>query len=139
MKNVLIKIKGVQTVDNDSDVIEFVSEGTFEKNNLGFTAKYQEGELIGEKQTMSELVLQDDGTVVLNRNGGMSSRLVIKENERNNCFYSTPQGDLVIGIYGEKVEKEINENGAKVKMVYTIDTNMRLISRNEVEITIKEV
>jgi uncharacterized beta-barrel protein YwiB (DUF1934 family) len=44
-----------------------------------------------------------------------------------------------LGIHGEKVNIDLNENGGRIELVYTIDSDLKLVSRNEVEITVKEV
>jgi len=139
MKKVAITIKGTQYIDDTSDTTEFFCEGLLKKVVDDFVLKYTEGELAGNRPTQTELILQKDGTAILNRSGGMSSKLIIKKGERNNCFYSTPQGELMIGIFGEEVKIDLNENGGSVNLTYTIDSNMMQISRNEVKITVKEV
>jgi len=139
MKKVTINITGVQYIDDLSDTTQFFCEGLLKKSVDDFVIKYTEGELAGNKPTQTELILKKDGTAILNRNGGMTSKLIIKKGERNNCQYFTPQGELMIGIFGEQVDVDLTENGGCVNLAYTIDSNMKQISKNEVKITIKEV
>ena len=77
--------------------------------------------------------------MVLQRTGDISSRMEITAGERKSCFYSTPVGDICIGIYGENIELDLKENGGNINLVYTIDSDLKLISRNRVKITVKEV
>ncbi len=65
--------------------------------------------------------------------------MVIEKGVRNNCFYMTPMGELSLGIFGEKVKTNLTENGGSISMNYTIDANSQLLSRNKVNISIKEV
>ena len=65
--------------------------------------------------------------------------MVIEKGVRNNCFYATPHGELSLGIFGEKVFWDLNPNGGKISMKYTIDTDLQLLSRNSVNISIREV
>ena len=67
----------------------------------------------------------------------MESRLVVEEGKRSTCYYNTPQGELLIGIFGESVKTELNSGGGKIHMKYTIDSNLNLISRNTVDISVK--
>ena len=75
----------------------------------------------------------------MQRSGAYNSRMVIEKGVRNNCFYMTPMGELSLGVFGEKVKSQLTENGGNIIMNYTIDTNLQLLSRNKVNISIKEV
>ncbi len=121
------------------DVIEFTTEGTLQKTEDGFALCYEEGEMMGERSVRTTLTACGQNDVILERSGDMSSRLVIQSGVRNNCFYSTPQGELTLGIYGKTVENRLSDKGGTLKMEYTIDTNLQPISENTVEISVKEV
>ena len=45
----------------------------------------------------------------------------------------------MISVFGEKIEYDLNENGGKINLKYTIDSDMKMLSRNQVDITISEV
>ncbi len=139
MKDVLINIKGTQGIENDTDTIELTTVGRFGYSESGYMMAYDEGELLGVKGVKTVLRVKNDGTVVLRRYGKLKSRLTVQKGIRNTCFYSTPQGDIIIGIFGESVNNELSESGGSFSMSYTIDSNLRLISRNVVEISVKEV
>ena len=78
-------------------------------------------------------------SVVLQRNGAIKSRMVIEKGVRNTCLYSTPHGNMVLGIYGDRVDYDLTEKGGSLKMSYNIDSNLKLVSRNEVSIKIREI
>lgn len=137
MKDVLIKIVGKQGIDDDVDTIELTTEGKMGFKDGKYLLTYDESEMIGIKGIKTTLMIKDDNTVILTRSGGMTSRLVIQKGVRNSCFYSTAQGDLLIGIFGEKVSHNFDLSGGKLDMSYTIDSNLSLISRNTVEISVK--
>lgn len=139
MKDALIKIKGVQGIDGDTDIIEYTTTGRFGMKNDGFYMSYFESEAMGEDPIKTVVHIKGDDTVILQRSGGMNSRLVVEKGKRNTCFYSTPHGSLSIGIFGEAVINSLKENGGSLSMCYTIDSNSQLISRNKVEISVKEV
>lgn len=137
MKDVFINIKGTQGLGDDSDVIEFSTEGKLDKKSGEYFLYYREGETFGEKSVKTKVSVLKDGSVTIERTGSISSKLLVKDGVRNSCFYSSPQGELVIGIFGEKVENDL-ENG-RLYMSYAIDSNLVTVSRNTVEITLKEV
>ncbi len=139
MKDVLITVKGTQGIDDQSEVIELTTVGKMGFKNGMVMLSYEESEMVGAKGIKTLLRVKDNDTVILQRTGPVESRLTIQKGVRNSCFYSTQFGDMMIGIFGEKVECNITPDGGTVKMSYTIDSNLQLISRNVVEISVKEV
>ena len=138
MKDVIIKIKGTQGLDlGDAQVIEFTTEGTMETTDDGYVLRCDEGQMMGLGRVNTTLTAKNGGTVVLDREGELSSRLIIKHGRRTSCFYSIPQGELTLGIYGKNVEVNLNETGGTVKLEYAIDTDMKPLSNNIVEIEVK--
>lgn len=140
IKDVIIDIKTEQTVDGNTDTIEFTTDGRFGVKDGSYFISYDESGLLevdGEIKTT--VFIKPDNSVVMQRNGAYNSRMVIEKGVRNNCFYATPMGELSLGIFGEKVKTDLTDNGGKICMNYTIDTNLQLLSRNQVNISIKEV
>ncbi len=136
MKKVLVKVKGVQGVDGDETVIELTTEGTLREFEGDYIITYSEDTDGGKTKT--QLTVQKGGSVILERRGDITSRLIITQGERNNCLYAIPQGSLTLGIYGKEVTSTLKDSGGTVKMVYTIDANLTPISENRVEIIVEE-
>lgn len=138
MKKVLVKIKGMQGLDGEQDIIELSTEGTLRCFEDEYIITYSEDQTVEGSKTKTQLTVRQDGTVILERRGDLNSRLIITEGERNNCLYAIPQGSLTLGIYGKEVKSNLTECGGTVKMVYTIDVNLEPLSENTVEITVEE-
>lgn len=140
IKDVIIDIKTEQTVDGNTDQIQFTTDGRFGFKDESYYISYDESKILevdGEIKTT--LYVKPDNSIILHRKGAYNSRMVIKKGVRNNCFYATPHGELSLGIFGEKVFWDLNSNGGKISMKYTIDTDLQLLSRNSVNISIREV
>ncbi len=140
IKDVLINIETQQTVGDNTDKIEFTTDGRFGFKDGNYFISYDESQLLevdGEVKTT--VFIKPDNSVVLQRTGAYSSKMIIEKGVRNNCFYVTPHGELSLGVFGELVKTKLDDKGGNVCMNYTIDTNSRLLSRNEVNISIKEV
>ncbi len=140
IKDVIINIKTEQTVGNDTDTIDFTTDGRFGIKDGSYFISYEESRLLEvEGEVKTTLYIKPDNSVVMQRNGDYQSRMVIEKGVRNNCFYVTPMGELLLGIFAEKVKTDLNDSGGNISMNYTIDTNMQLLSRNSVNISVKEV
>lgn len=139
MKKVKIKIESTQDIDGQKDSIISMLEGTLKKTVTGYELYYKENPQSENQSIITRIMIDNDSSVVLNRTGAVSSKMIIKKGEQNDCFYRTPQGDFLLEICGREVSSDINESGGIIKMVYTICSSGSYISDNEVIITVKEV
>ena len=140
IKDVIIDIKGVQGIDDNTDTIEFTTDGRFGFKDGEYYIAYDEGQLLEDgNKVNTKLFIKANDSVVLQRSGALKSKMIIEKGKRNTCFYSTAVGDLVIGIFGEALEYDFTEKGGHINLKYTIDSDLRVISRNSVNISIREV
>ena len=139
LKDVLINIKGAQGSDGEESVIELTTDGRFGEKNGGVYITYDESEMIGIDNVKTSLYIKPDNSVILQRSGAIDSRIVVESGKRSVCYYNTPAGEMLIGIFGEKVEHNLKKNGGSISMKYTIDQNLNFVSRNTVSITVREV
>ena len=137
MKQILLNIKGVQEVEGQKDVTEFLSSGTYFNDGDNIVITYDDSVSFGIEGVETKLTITPQKSVTLMRNNGEFGTLIIEEGKRHLCRYVTEFGDIMIGINGEKVVDELNKNGF-LKLQYSIDVNTGLLSRNEVEISIRE-
>lgn len=138
MKKVMIRIKGTQGLGDNKQVIEFATEGTLGEADGKFVLSYYDDSVVDGSRIKTTLTAFEDKSVVLDRTGAIKSRLLIEKGVRNNCFYSVPEGSLTLGIYGKEIANSLRPDGGKIKMVYTLDTDLKLISENTVEISVME-
>ena len=138
MKKVLVKVKGTQGLDGDEVVIELATEGTLRRFEEDYIITYSEDQTVEGSKIKTQITVQKDGTVILDRRGDLNSRLVITEGVRSGCLYAVPQGSLTLGIYGKEVKADLCDTGGTVKMVYSIDANLEPLSENTVEILVEE-
>lgn len=134
--NVMITVKGTQTVEGESNVTELTSEGTLEIINGLPVMTYDESNMTGEK-VKAKLSMLSDTAFEFERIGAFSTKMLIEKGVRHNCSYSTPYGEMMLGIVGRSLDNKMTESGGKVGLTYTIDVNSALLSENEIEITVK--
>lgn len=140
IKDVVIDIKGVQGIDDQTDTIEFSTDGRYGIKDGEYYLSYNEGELLeGIDEVKTRIYIKNQNSVILQREGGINSRMNIEKGVRNSCFYSTPIGDIAIGVFGQVIDFQLNESGGNIELQYTIDSNLQTISKNKVNISIREV
>ncbi len=140
MKEVLIEIKGKQIVDEESDVIELTTVGKMDTVGDKTYIRYDDSTAV-ESDIIACMIKYDpkENSVIMQRSGTLNSRMYIKKGQRHICHYETGQGVLTMGVFGEDVNAKMSKEGGSLKLSYTIDVNYGLMSRNEVEINVKEV
>ena len=140
IKDVIIEIKTEQTVDDSTDKIEFTTDARYGFRDGSYFISYDESKLMEvEGEIKTTLYVKPNASVVLQRKGAYNSRMVIEKGVRNNCLYATPNGEFSLGIFGEKVFADLGDDGGNITMNYTIDSGLQLLSRNKVNISIREV
>ena len=138
MKDVILKIKGTQIVgDNEPDVIEMITEGVMDINDRRILLAYNEGEDLDGVRT--ELRVDGEKTAMLKRGTSTAGRIMIQKGKRNLCHYVIPQGEMMVGVFGESIKNTLGETGGELFLSYTIDINMGLLSKNQVEISVEVV
>ena len=90
IKDVIISIKTEQTVGDSTDTIEFTTDGRFGIKDGSYFISYEESKLLEvDGDVKTTLYIKPDNSVIMQRNGAYSSRMVIEKGVRNNCFYVT--------------------------------------------------
>lgn len=139
IKDVFITVKGEQSIQGESDSVELATCGRFGIRDEKFFLSYEEGQIDGSGKVKTKININSPDSVVLSRSGDIESRMEIASGERKPCLYATTVGNIYIDIYGEKISVDLNEKGGNIKLHYSIFSGLNVISKNKVEITVKEV
>ncbi|HZK21294.1 MAG TPA: DUF1934 domain-containing protein [Oscillospiraceae bacterium] len=137
-KDVLIKILDKQSTDGETEKLEITTKGTLSFNDDGYYIVYDEtdGELEG---TVTTLFIDSPNSVTVSREGAFNSQIVLEENKRHSCFYDTPYGSFMMGVFAKHVKSNVTEKGGTLKMRYTVDFNSGLAAENSMSIVVTEL
>lgn len=136
MQKVVLNITGVQQFDAEKDKIELTTVGTMRDDGAAYIIRYNEQPEPPAKPVKVNLRIQKDGSFVemtRSTNSG-GSCLSIEKASRNLCNYTTPYGDILMGIYGKEIEINTSENEGSFYFGYDIDINGAVSSINSVKI-----
>lgn len=136
-KDVLINIRGVYAVDDDKDVIELFTTGTFTRKNGEYIICYDETEATGFEGSHTTMRVHP-GKVTLQRTGAANSQLIIEQGVRHQCHYDIGYGEMMIGVSGGKIKSSLTDQGGNVEFRYSLDINSLLASENEMYVSVKE-
>ena len=141
MKDVIIHIKGRQfVVDADAgeaEIVELTTVGKMGARGGKTFLTYAEDPTLYGAEVTTTLKITGNDSVIMQRSGGSDSRLQIERGQRSFSHYETGYGSLMVWVFGEQIQNHLDEMGGRLLMSYTIDVESNLISRNELEITVK--
>lgn len=133
MAKALITIIGHQKFDDDKDQVEMKTVGTFEHDDDNYIIRYNEELENSTAPLRAKLnIAKDESKVEMIKSGAYSSCLIIEKSKRHLCNYGTEYGDMLMGIFGRKIETEFNETEGTFKFSYDIDINGAISSQNDV-------
>ncbi len=137
MKNAIIKIVDRHLQDGEEYTSELSTSGEFEATENGCVIIYREtDEELLDCQTT--LTVNGNSQISMVRSGKYNTEMIMECDRRHSCYYTTPYGELLMGIYCKSIQNDIGENGGTLKFSYTIDFNNVPASENELSITVAE-
>lgn len=137
-KDVLISIKGIYKNDEDQDVVEMFTTGTYYKKNGDYYISYKESGATGFEGSRTTLRVEQEDRVTMQRSGPARSQLIIERGVRHQCHYDTGMGDMMIGVLGGSIRSTLGDCGGNLHFNYSLDINSLLTSENELYIHVKE-
>lgn len=107
-KDVLVGVKGTQFMDDENDVIEMITAGTFNEKNGKKYLIYDETIVDGGDQTHNIVKIWPDKVEVTKR-GLVDTHMTFECGKKHMCNYMTPVGLIILGITTSALEVEEDE------------------------------
>ena len=126
-KDVLITIRGVHTLDHGDNDVEMIVRGDYYQKNGKHYILYEEI-LEGAEERVKNVIKISPSFMDIIKKGVTNSRMLFEKNKKNLSCYSTPVGNLVIGIQANHFYVEEQENSIKVNVDYSLDINYEHMS-----------
>ena len=137
-KEVVISVKGIQTYEGTApDAVELVTKGRMAQEGESYTLSYQESELTGLERTLTTIQVDGD-QVTLMRVGEFNSQMVFQEGRRHLSMYNTPYGAMAIGVHTLHLLADLDGQGGRIEVDYTIEVDHAMAGRNVFRISVKE-
>ena len=136
-KERVIRIKDLQTTPEGSDGIEVTAMGSLKGTADDYTLSYEEDFGDGMK-SRTRITVKGQRSASIERRGDINSDIVVETGKRHSCRYSTPYGDLMIGVYAEDVFSAMSRRGGQLELNYTVDCNGSLIAKKQMIIDVSD-
>lgn len=122
-KKVWLSISGTIKDEEDKEKLEFLTEGDLYKESNRSCITYEESEVSGMEGTITTVCVDSQKVSVI-RLGTTNSIMEFERGKRNLTWYSTPYGDVTMGILTKDVF--VNYNEAKEPTKVSIDYNIEI-------------
>lgn len=133
-ENVVIKISGLQIVENTGDNVEVIAKGKHYLKKDKHYLLYEEYEN-DENTKTSNMIKFNNDIVEITRKGQVDGKLIFQENQKKQSLYSTPMGDLLIEVLTKEIEVSDDDNDVNLKIKYQIHVDGNKVSDNEIDIS----
>ncbi len=127
-KDVLVSISGLQMVmdepESDEDApIEVVSAGTYYMKNGKHYVFFEEVAEGMQGITKTQIKWKDNEWMEVSKKGLSNVHMVFEKNKKNRCYYSTPFGQLNLGIFMTEMSVKETKDSISVRADYALDVN----------------
>lgn len=136
--DVKITVIGVQEVDGRTDTTEMTTIGKLHTDADGYVLQYAESAATGLDNTVTNLRIQPQ-MVTMERTGAHAGLLVLECKKRHQCDYATPIGNVMLGVYTETVDMQMQDGIGTVKVAYTLDVGGNVMSRQKLTVRVDVV
>ena len=133
-ENVVIKISGLQIVENTGDNVEVIAKGKHYLKKDKHYLLYEEYEN-DENTKTSNMIKFNNDIVEITRKGQVDGKLIFQENQKEQSLYSTPMGDLLIEVLTKEIEVSDDDDDVNLKIKYQIHVDGNKVSDNEIDIS----
>ncbi len=134
-KEVLIRISGLQMMDQDDDTIEVITAGDYFQKNGKHYIIYDEV-LEGFEGNTRNTIKIAPGTLDVRKHGVANAHMLFEQDKKSTTRYATPLGEMLIGINTNQVTLEEAEDTLKVKVDYSLDINYEHVSNCNITLNV---
>ena len=137
MKDVIISVTGVHHTPFGPDSMQLVTAGQFGVDTDEYRVTWEETELTGMEGTRTSLSVQPR-SVILSREGEVTSTMEFEEGKKHYFLYETPQGHTTMGLDTQRIRSRFDRHGGNMEIEYTVDLDQTIVGRNRFYIQVKE-
>ncbi|HJB07736.1 MAG TPA: DUF1934 domain-containing protein [Candidatus Enterocloster faecavium] len=137
-KDVLITISGVQMLDEEDADVEMVTRGDYYQKNGKHYILYDEVMEGFDGRVRNVIKISPDSVDII-KQGAASAHMQFEKNKKNLSCYTTPLGDLMIGIQANRISIDEGEDHLKINVEYSLDINYQHASECNISVNVQSV
>lgn len=138
-KEVMVSISGLQQGENMPDEpIEVFTPGTYYYKNSRHYVLFEEM-LEGSSDITKSTLIFAEKNASLKRTGGSIVQMVFDKNNKTVSNYSTPYGNLVIGVATNELCLNESEDKISLSIDYALDVNYQFLADCKLKVNITPI
>lgn len=138
-KDVLVTVKSIRRdQENETDVIELVSPGTYHHKNNSYYIIYKETALTGMENATTTIKSEGNSVTIL-RNGSVSMRQVFEKGKPHQSIYQTGYGSMEMTVKPWNIEVDLTDLGGSIKLEYELKLDNSPVGFTSLEVVVKTV
>lgn len=126
-KDVLIKISGIHMMDDENSDVEMVVRGDYYQKNGKHYVLYEEV-MEGFEGTVKNVIKISPSSMDIIKKGLANTHMQFEKNKKNLSCYTTPFGDMVVGIQANRIRVKEETDSLMVDVDYSLDINYEHLS-----------
>lgn len=134
VKNAVITVQSRVSVEDE--IIEVVTPGKLHITSNGYRVEYDETKLSGMEGTKTTMIIKDKYFKLI-RVGTTETNMEFEINKESISLYKTPFGVMSIAVNTKEVDIQVDENGGKVHIVYTLNVEGQQMIETDLSVFIK--
>ena len=116
----ILKITDISSDGETTDKVEMDTTCVYYGTPDNYTVEFDE--IFAEDMKSRTILRVKNGNCAhLLRRGSINTELIIEKGVRHNCAYSTPYGELMVGITASEFLSEATEDSLFLRMNYAVD------------------
>lgn len=138
MKNVVISIHSLHNCGmEDEDTIDFTTDGLYYTDGDAYCLTYLETDVTGLQGTRTSVTVLPD-KVLVDRDGGITSRMEFLEGQKMSFLYDTPVGTATLSLDTRSIRHRFDRHGGELVLDYVLDMEHTVVSSNRFHLNVTE-
>lgn len=134
-KEVFVSICGLQFIDSLDNSIEVITKGDYYNRNGKHYLLFEE-RIEGLDGITKNTIKFNNKMVDITKKGAANVHMIFEEKQKNMTYYNTPFGNLLIGLYANKINVEEKKDIIEIKIDYSLDINYQFVSECSINISV---
>lgn len=126
-KDVLIKISGMQSMDEDSDTVEMITAGEYYWKNGKHYVIFDEM-MEGFEGSVHNTMKLSGELLDIRKSGIIGTHMIFVPGQTEKTHYATPMGEMYIETTTKNISLDEQEDSLKMMVEYSLDINYEHVS-----------
>ncbi|MCL2254423.1 MAG: DUF1934 domain-containing protein [Lachnospiraceae bacterium] len=136
-KEVLLSLKGLQyEIGDDNQIIETITPAEYYQKNGNHYIVYEEVQEDCPDPIKNRIKFRNDYLEVTKK-GAVIVNMIFEEKKKNITNYTTPYGEIIVGVDTGKVKMTEEEKRILVQVDYRLDVNYMFLADCQISVDIR--